>query len=70
MSIDDDMNIRRSNGNDEHFIVGFIDFKKFVTLESQNINHKIANLDMEDQYSQVNNLNKQQEQWKEIIVQK
>ena len=49
-TIDEDINIRRKNGNDERFINDFVDFKKFVTLEFQNINQKIANLNMKDQY--------------------
>ena len=49
VSIDEDMNIRMNNGNDERFIDDFVDFKKFVTLEFQNINQKIANLIMKDQ---------------------
>ena len=48
--IDEDINIRRKNGNDERFINDFVDFKKFVTLEFRNINQKIANLNMKDQY--------------------
>ena len=64
MSIDDDSNIRRNNGNDERFIDDFVDFKKYVTLEFQNVNQKIANLNMKDQYSQGNTLNEQQEEWK------
>ena len=59
-----DINIRRNNGNDERFIDDFVDFKKFATLEFQNINQKIANLNMKDQYSQGNTLNEQQEEWK------
>ena len=35
VSIDEDINIRRNNGNDERFIDDFIAFKKFVTLEFQ-----------------------------------
>ena len=46
VSIDEDMNIRMNNGNDERFID---DFVNFVTLEFQNINQKIANLIMKDQ---------------------
>ena len=34
-------------------------------MEFQNINQKIANLSMKDQYSQTNTLNEQQEEWKE-----
>ena len=64
MSIDDDSNIRRNNGNDERFIDDFVDFKKYVILEFQNVNQKIANLNMKDQYSQGNTLNEQQEEWK------
>ena len=52
VTIDEDINIWRSNGNDERFIDVFIDFKKFLTLEFQNINQKIANLNMKDQYPQ------------------
>ena len=65
MSINEDINIMRNNGNDERFIDEFVDFKKFVTVEFQNINQKIANLNMKDQYSQGNTLNEQQEEWKE-----
>ena len=38
VSIDEDMDIRRNNGYDERSIDGFVDLKKFVTLEFQNIN--------------------------------
>ena len=48
-----------NNGNDESFIDEFVDFKKFVTVEFQNINQKIANLNMKDQYSQRNTLNQE-----------
>ena len=65
VSINEDINIMRNNGNDERFIDEFVDFKKFVTVEFQNINQKIANLNMKDQYSQGNTLNGQQEEWKE-----
>ena len=37
---------------------------KYVTLEFQNVNQKIANLYMKDQYSQGSTLNEQQEEWK------
>ena len=50
--VDEDNNIRRSNGNDERLIDDFVDFKKSVTLDFQNINQKIANLNMKDQYPQ------------------
>ena len=50
--VDQDNNIRRSNCNDERFIDDFVDFKKFVALDFQNINQKIANLNMKDQYPQ------------------
>ena len=33
VSINEDINIMRSNGNDERFIDEFVDFKKFVTAE-------------------------------------
>ena len=65
MSIVEDINIRRNNGNDEHFIDDFVDFRKFVTLECQNINQKIAKLNMKDQCPQGNTLNGQQKEWKE-----
>ena len=66
VSINEDINIRRNNLNDERFIDEFANFKKFVTLEFQNINQKIANLNMKDQYPQGNNKkNEQQEEWKE-----
>ena len=55
----------RNNGNDERFIDEFVDFKKFVTVEFQNIKQKIANLNKKDQYPQANTLNEQQEEWKE-----
>ena len=55
----------RNNGNDESFIDEFVDFKKFVTVEFQNIKQKIANLNKKDQYPQANTLNEQQEEWKE-----
>ena len=63
VSIDENINIRRNNGNDECFIDDFVAFKKFVTLKFQNINQKIANL--KDQYPQGNTRNEQQEEWKE-----
>ena len=50
VSINDDINIMRKNGNDERFIDEFVDFKKFVTMEFQNINQKIAKRNMKDQY--------------------
>ena len=61
MSNDEDINIMRNNVNDERFIDEFVDFKKFVTVEFQNIKPKIANLNKKDQYL----LNEQQEEWKE-----
>ena len=33
VSMDEDINIRRNNGNDERLIDDFVDFKNFVTLE-------------------------------------
>ena len=65
VSINEDINIMSNNGNDERFIDEFVDFKKFVTVEFQNIKQKIANLNMKDQYPQGNTLNEQQEEWKE-----
>ena len=65
VSNDEDINIMRNNVNDERFIDEFVDFKKFVTVEFQNIKQKIANLNMKDQYPQGNTLNEQQEEWKE-----
>ena len=50
MSINQDINIVRNNGNDEYFIDEFVDFKKFVTVKFQNVYQKIANLNMKDQY--------------------
>ena len=44
VSINEDINIMRNNGNDERFIDEFVDFKKFVTVKFQNINQEIANL--------------------------
>ena len=44
VSINEDINIMRDNGNDEHFIDEFVDFKKFFTVKFQNINQEIANL--------------------------
>lgn len=38
VSIDEDMNIKRNSGNEERFIAVFVDFKKFITLESPSIN--------------------------------
>ena len=61
MSIDEDINITRINGNDEHFIDNLVNFKKVT----KSINEKIANLNMTDQFPQGNNLNEQQEKWKE-----
>ena len=61
MSIDEDINITRIKGNDEHFIDNFVNFKKVI----KSINEKIANLNMTDQFPQGNNLNEQQEKWKE-----
>ena len=65
VSIDEDINLRRNNGNDKPFIDDFVAFKKFATLEFQNINQQIANLNMKDQYPQGKTLNEQQEEWKE-----
>ena len=65
MSIDGDVHIRKNNGNEERFLDGFVGFKKFVTLEFQNINQNIANLNMKDQYSQRNILYEEQKKWKE-----
>ena len=58
VSINEDNNIRRTNDNEERFIDYFVDFKKFLTLKFQNVNQKIANLDMKDQYPQGSTLNK------------
>lgn len=63
VSIDKDINTRRKNGNDKNFLDDFVDFKRFVVLENQKINQKIANLNIKDQYSQGNTLNEQQEEW-------
>ena len=38
VSINENINIRRNNSNGKRFIDEFVDFKKFVTLEFQNIN--------------------------------
>ena len=64
MSIDENSNIRRNNSNEERFIDDFVNFKKYFTLEFQNVNQKIAKLNMKDQYSQGNTLNEQQKEWK------
>ena len=61
VSINENINIMRNNGNYERFIDEFVDFKKFVTAEFQNINQKIVNLNMKDQYPQENTLNERQE---------
>ena len=50
VSIIEDINIMRNNGNDERFIDESVDFKKFVTVEFQNMNQKIAKLNMKDEY--------------------
>ena len=63
VSIDKDINTRSKNGNDKSFLDDFVDFKRFVVLENQKINQKIANLNIKDQYSQGNTLNEQQEEW-------
>ena len=55
----------RNNVNDECFIDEFVDFKKFVTVEFQNIKQKTGNLNMKDQYPQGNTMNEQHEEWKE-----
>ena len=47
-SINEDISIRRSNSNDKRFIDDFVDFKIFVSLEFQNINQKIANVNMKN----------------------
>ena len=65
VSINGDVHIRKNNGNEERFLDGFVGFKKFVTLEFQNINQNIANLNMKDQYSQRNILYEEQKKWKE-----
>ena len=44
VSIDEDSNIRRNNGNDGSFIDDFVDFKKYVTLEFQNVKQKLLTL--------------------------
>ena len=59
MSIDEDINITKINGNDEHFIDNFVNFEKVI----KSISEKIANLNMTDQFPQGNNLNEQQEKW-------
>ena len=51
-----------NSGNDERFTDEFVDFKKFVTVEFQNIKQKITNLNMKDKYPQGNTLNEQQEE--------
>ena len=38
VSINENINVRRNNSNGKRFIDEFVDFKKFVTLEFQNIN--------------------------------
>ena len=63
VSIDKDINTRRKNGNDKSFLDDFVDFKRFVVLENQKMNQKIANLNIKDQYSQGSTLNEQQEEW-------
>ena len=63
VSIDKDINTRSKNGNDKSFLDDFVDFKRFVVLENQKMNQKIANLNIKDQYSQGNTLNEQQEEW-------
>ena len=65
VSNDEDINIMRNNVNDERFSDEFVDFKKFIAVEFQNIKQKIANLNKKDQYPQANTLNEQQEEWKE-----
>ena len=47
-SINENISIRRSNSNDKRFIDDFVDFKIFVSLEFQNINQKIANVNMKN----------------------
>ena len=54
----------RNNVIDGRFIDEFVDFKKFLTVEFQNIKQKIAALNKKDQYPQANTLN-EQEEWKE-----
>ena len=68
MSIDGDVHIRKNNGNEERFLDASVGFKKFVALEFQNINQKIANLNMKDQYSQRNILHSKKNGKKQIIV--
>ena len=65
VSISENINIKRNNGNDERFIDEFVDFKKFATVEFQKLKQKIANLNVKDQYPQGNTLNEQQEEWRE-----
>ena len=67
--IDVRIDVMRINGNDECFINDFVDFKKFVTLEFQNINQKIANLNVKDHYPLGNTLNNKKNGTKQIIVQ-
>ena len=62
VSIDEDINNRMNNHNDESFVDDHNDFKQFATF--QNINQKVTNLNMKGWYPRGNTLNEQQEERK------
>ena len=62
VSIDEDINNRMNNRNDESFVDDHNDFKQFVTF--QNIKQKFTNLNMKGRYPRGNTLNEQQEERK------
>ena len=55
VSINEDINNRMNNHNDESFVDDHNDFKQFVTF--QNINQKVTNLNMKGWYPRGNTLN-------------
>ena len=57
VSIDEDMNVIRNEKNEDHFMDEYTDFKKFVTLEFQKVNQKIAKL--EKQHNTTTNISSQ-----------
>ena len=68
VSINEDINNRMNNHNDESFVDDHNDFKQFVTF--QNINQKVTNLNMKGWYPRGNTLNNKKSGRQQIIVQK
>ena len=59
VSIDEEMNIIRNDEKEDPFIDEYIEFKKFVTLEIQKMNQKIANLEKDKNNLRMKNSNQQ-----------